>query len=311
MNNKYNPTISIGVVLVTFNRLSKLKIALQCFSNQTIKPEYIIVVDNASKDGTKEFLSSWQQENDSFEKEVLFLEENTGGSGGFHSGLAAALNRTADWIWVSDDDAFPQIDALQVFSEFATSCGNELDSYSAVCGTVINSGNINLVHRRRTYTKGIKYYSDFVPLQEYSNPFLCNTFSYVGAILNKKKLEMVGITKKDYFIWFDDTEHSLRLSRVGKIVCLPKMKIDHNEVKPVTSFSWKTYYGLRNKLDTIREFFPWYCYLYYTFKYIFLGVEHLFWSNEKAFLYLRAVKDAFWRHFGLHAIYKPGWNSKK
>ena len=48
MNNK------IGVVIVTYNRLNKLKIALEKFENQTKKQSYVLVVNNASNDGTFE-----------------------------------------------------------------------------------------------------------------------------------------------------------------------------------------------------------------------------------------------------------------
>ena len=34
--------MKIGVILVTFNRLDKLKIALDCYEAQTHKPDYII-----------------------------------------------------------------------------------------------------------------------------------------------------------------------------------------------------------------------------------------------------------------------------
>jgi GT2 family glycosyltransferase len=43
--------MDIGVVLVTFNRLEKLKIALGSYDKQTVKPKYILVVDNKSTDG--------------------------------------------------------------------------------------------------------------------------------------------------------------------------------------------------------------------------------------------------------------------
>ena len=54
--------MEIGVVLVTFNRLEKLKIALEAYERQTVKPKYILVVDNNSTDGTREYLENWKKE---------------------------------------------------------------------------------------------------------------------------------------------------------------------------------------------------------------------------------------------------------
>ena len=51
--------MNFGVVLVTYNRLDKLKIALECYEKQSYLPKNIIVVNNASTDGTKEYLDEW------------------------------------------------------------------------------------------------------------------------------------------------------------------------------------------------------------------------------------------------------------
>ena len=50
----------IAAVVVTYNRLNKLKKALLSYENQLHKPDYMIIVDNASNDGTPEWLNEWQ-----------------------------------------------------------------------------------------------------------------------------------------------------------------------------------------------------------------------------------------------------------
>ena len=65
---------NIGAVVVTFNRLEKLKKALESYEKQTLLPEYIIVVDNASKDGTKEYLERWKKGNSEYEKIVSYFK---------------------------------------------------------------------------------------------------------------------------------------------------------------------------------------------------------------------------------------------
>ena len=109
--------MKIGAVVVTFNRLEKLKKALAAFEAQTCPPAYLIVVDNGSNDGTAEYLEVWKEENgqaaEVCRRIVLPMGENTGGSGGFHAGLKYAMGTPdADWIWVSDDDAYPEPDAF-------------------------------------------------------------------------------------------------------------------------------------------------------------------------------------------------------
>lgn len=53
--------IKVTVVVVTYNRLDKLKKSLSSYDNQVRKPYYMIIVDNASTDGTAEWLSKWKK----------------------------------------------------------------------------------------------------------------------------------------------------------------------------------------------------------------------------------------------------------
>ena len=109
----------VTVVLVTFNRLEKLKIALSCYEKQTYKIERLIIVDNCSSDGTIDFLKEWIDIKADFDKDVVYLSENTGGAGGFGAGMDYVLDLVnlmrlkTDWILVSDDDAFPNDDAIE------------------------------------------------------------------------------------------------------------------------------------------------------------------------------------------------------
>lgn len=54
-------TSEIGCVLVTYNRIEKLKKTLECYLTQTVPPKYILVVNNCSTDGTGEYLCQWER----------------------------------------------------------------------------------------------------------------------------------------------------------------------------------------------------------------------------------------------------------
>jgi len=75
----------VCAIVVTHNRKGLLRDCLAAIEAQTTAPERVLVVDNASTDGTPAVLR------DEFpDVEVLSLEENEGSAGGFHEGMKRA-----------------------------------------------------------------------------------------------------------------------------------------------------------------------------------------------------------------------------
>lgn len=313
--------MKIGVVIVTYNRLEKLKIALESYEKQKVKPKYILVVNNNSNDGTKEYLEQWKEKNNDIEKFILNLDKNTGGSGGFYEGLKYSLGLDSDWVWVADDDAYPQENAFEMAQKYVENHKDSKNKLSAICGTVLKSDGITIdcSHRRRIYTTAFNRISQpYSKAKDYEqDEFEINGFSYVGTMINKEKLEQTELTKKDYFIYYDDTEHSYRLSKLGKIVCIPSIKVihdaPHSEMNEIVK--WKLYYLVRNTLDFVKcnfdeRYFKEQC-VEVPFKF---KVAVFLFGKDKKYGYKminEAVKDAKAGKTGLHEIYKPGWNPNK
>lgn len=311
--------MKIGVVIVTYNRLEKLKVALASYEKQTLKPKYILVVNNNSTDGTKEYLEQWQNEKNGIEKYLVNLDKNTGGSGGFYEGLKNSLEIDSEWVWVADDDAYPKENAFEIAKDYIE---NHKDAnLSAICGTVLKSDgkSIDYSHRRNIYTTVFNRIAQpYSKKSDYNKEeFEINGFSYVGTMINKDKLKQTELTKKDYFIYYDDTEHSYRLSKLGKIIVIPKMQVIHDA--PHTEMSeivkWKLYYLVRNTLDFIKNNFDEKYFKEQCFEVPFkFKVAVFLFGKDKKYGYKmidEAVKDAKAEKTGLHEIYKPGWKPEK
>ena len=304
--------MKICAVIVTYNRLNKISKALEHYDNLIEKFDKIIVVDNCSTDGTKQFLDNWNQKNTSYDKQIVHMSCNVGGSGGFYQGLKIAKEQDFDWIWLADDDAYPHEDVVLLLKKYI-SCHN-VETISAICGAVYYDGGIDVSHRKTIYIKGLKICTQLSDIGDYSkDEFNINAFSYVGTTINVNSLNKVGLTKKDYFIWFDDTEHSLRLSKVGDIVCLPCVKIFHDiGADSQYGLSWKDYYGERNKLDMYKSNFPIYIYIFTLVKMcIYMCFLYIKQEKSYAFLIYDAIKDFKKGKFGIHQKYKPGWKPEK
>ncbi len=331
---------TICAVVVTYNRKNLLLKCLEALRKQTKPIDGIYLIDNASTDGTPEillengYIKELPPENlkEPLEKEFKIgnltdgnpikfhyvrMHENTGGSGGFYEGIKRAYEKGYEWIWVSDDDALPDENAFLNFEKAKELLEKEgeLQNTAAICGSVINNGKYDLVHRRRI-RKGLFFVKE-VPIQmeEYEKQFFeVDLFSYVGAILNSNFLKKSGFTRKDLFIFYDDTEHSFRLRKYGKIFCFPNIKVFHNTLNESEGISWKNFYGLRNRLLMIKWHFARRYFIFLTIyvKYRALAAKVIKRDYQHKIYYkivCKAIECAKKEKLGKDEIYKPGWKS--
>ena len=299
--------MNLGVVIVTYNRLDKLIKAVSCFDTQTEFPNCMIIVDNASTDGTNDYLQNWIKDQSKYKKIVITNPSNLGGSGGFKRGLEEGLSQKLDWIWVSDDDAFPEIDAL---SKVYYNIEHYDDKCSAICGSVINNGKFDLDHRRRIKKGFFNVTSYSVPETEYSKAYFeIDEFSYVGTIIKAQALIKYGLTRDEYFIYYDDTEHSLRLRQYGKIRCFPDIKIHHDVEHRSIEYSWRTYYSIRNKIDMYSSLFGTRYSTFFVIKQVCKNLLRRILNYNKSIieLYDVAIKDGKSGNLGKSKKYIPGW----
>ncbi|WP_295360827.1 glycosyltransferase [uncultured Pseudoramibacter sp.] len=307
--------MNIGIVLVTFNRLEKLKIAIQHYEAQIFKPAFILIVDNCSSDGTKEYLDRWKAEPAEIKRHVIHLDSNTGGAGGFYAGMQEALKLSSDWIWVSDDDAYPRRNALKNLKDYYQGLTPEKQNeIAALCCAVYNQGKVHEWHRNHMKQTKLKVKIFPSTAEEYQKKaFPIEIFSYVGAMIKSSVLKKVGLDRKEFFIYCDDQEHSIRIAREGKIFCVPSAIIDH-DTPPFDRkvINWGRYYKVRNDLLMIKYNFP---KRYYFFRYWrrYLRDASIFSKNPPVLKkeLKAAYRDAANNRAGIHPIYKPGWQPEK
>jgi len=236
-------------LIVTFNRLEKLKLCWAVTAQQSF--DYVVIVNNASSDGTQEWLNGLNDRR----LHLLHCEENLGGAGGFKKGASyIADNISADWVFIYDDDAWPQDNIIETFSNL-----NQHSDYDAFACKVVNTRNelckMNLpwVRFPKTFRENVDYRQSS---QEYVvNPERCEnviTFSFVGVIIRYKTLvNNLSSIYEGLFIYFDDVYFSAHLSAAGhKIQYTPEIYFVH-DVPDTTSndmAAWKVYYLIRNML---------------------------------------------------------------
>lgn len=263
----------VVAVVVSYNRKELLKECLAALNAQTYDNLCILLVDNNSTDGTEEYV----RESGYLTKEnfvYVKLDENIGGAGGFHEGIKYAMNLQATWIWVMDDDTIPEPDALLELMKAVENIGQSKIAFLSSNVYGISHEPMN-VPRMKMWQKGENGYADWNSKLEYSLVKV-NTATFCSMMFNRQAVERVGLPIKSYFIWGDDTEYSLRLSKyIGQAWLVGKSKVLHkreNEkalsiIKEENPNRIKIfYYYIRNYLINLR--------LYYGFMAVLVKTMH-------------------------------------
>jgi len=101
----------ITAVFVTMNRCAIADTCVARLAAQTLRPERVIVVNNASTDNTLEMLQAVSMHHGDWLK-VVDLAHNLGNAGGMELALEQAFAADAQAVWVLDDDSWPEPAAL-------------------------------------------------------------------------------------------------------------------------------------------------------------------------------------------------------
>ncbi len=241
----------IAAIIITYNRIELLKKVVHGVKNQIRKPDAIIIVNNNSSDGTKEWLDNQQDI-------IIIHQHNAGSSGGQYAGIKKAYELGFDYIWTMDDDVIP-----------GKECLSALESH-------LEENSILAPLRRDT--KGEIYYNDTLKIN-LSNPLKSiwkeiidsNTpltdkipaegMTFEGPIFHKSLIKKIGLPEKKFFIYGDDTEFLVRSLKAGyKQYLIPDAKLIRQIAPPPDekTFNWKTYYELRNiiAIDVLHGNFP-------------------------------------------------------
>lgn len=196
----------IAAVVVTYNRCKLLRECLACLHRQRGLSEYghaldILVIDNASTDGTREML---EPAITAGAVRYLNTGANLGGAGGFNRGMRGAVESGYRFLWIMDDDCLPQPDALAVLLKADGQLGGAYGYLSSVVRWT--DGSICRMNvQRHPLTRDI---DDFTPALQ-----PCTLASFVSLFVPAAVVRDVGLPIADFFIWTDDWEFTRRISR--------------------------------------------------------------------------------------------------
>lgn len=251
-------------LVVTYNRLSQLQQTIpRLLQGDRTDLERVVVVDNASTDGT----GNWLANLDDPRLFVIRSETNLGGAGGFERGMRLITERfDPDWIVVMDDDARPEPGAFAAFH------ATDMTGFEAGAAAVyypdgriceMNRPSRNpFWHARvfwRTSRLGGGRNGFHLDPEAYAGKDLApiDIASFVGLFVSRAAVSRVGYPDGALFVYGEDGLYTLGLSAAGgRIAFLPQVRFEHDcstfagdrRFRPL----WKIYYYHRNLLMLYR-----------------------------------------------------------
>lgn len=239
------PKGRLAIVIVTYNRLSLLKGCLASLQKQVFQIDKVFVIDNASNDGTEQFLKSYQ----GLPLETIRQEENTGGAGGFSKGVKLAYEKGFDWIFLMDDDVFPEPNCLSTLMKYKLPAmiavrediNGQLVERSAIEYNLNNPFCLN--PKRKSISE---FYKNRKNMPEILN---VHNIAFEGFMVHRDIVQQVGFPDPDYFIFYDDVDYALRIRGLGYTIIAVRdavlvRQLDFDQKAALNS--WKAYYMFRN-----------------------------------------------------------------
>jgi len=232
-------------VILNTNRREDTLACLRSLQQQEYARLGVIVLDNACSDGSNEAIRA-----EFPQVEILTLAENRGYAGNNNIGIAAALERGAEWVLVLNEDIVMAPRALERLVEAAQS-----EARIGIAGpmvyhhdepTVIQSAGGIVDGRWRAAHAG----QNQRDCAQFGEMRQVDWVSGCAMLVRRAVIEQVGSLDARFFYYWEETEWCLRARRAGwRVAFVPAARIWHKGVRrdyqPGPNV---TYYATRNRL---------------------------------------------------------------
>jgi rhamnopyranosyl-N-acetylglucosaminyl-diphospho-decaprenol beta-1,3/1,4-galactofuranosyltransferase len=203
--------------VTTHNAADVIDRTIDLLCRQTRPPDTILIVDNASTDGTPDR---------KFPERVRVVRNgaNLGTSGGIPIGFRYAMEHGFDWMWILDDDSRPDAEALatllDLYASWPTSLQEEtafvaclpVDPQSAFSSVAASPEEGQRLHGVMFTPEGRAIVTP-APEQRY---YQCHMMSiWSGSLFRLAAVRQIGLPNPDYFIDRGELEYAYRVMKAG------------------------------------------------------------------------------------------------
>jgi len=238
-------------VVVTHNRRELLARCLDHIQLQDGHRPALLVIDNASSDGTVEMLRA---------RGVDFItQENVGSAGGWHRGIQVALKGGYDAAWLMDDDGYPDRAALAALVKAmrpGVACASSVVLREDSRGHFVfpfprlDAGGLPRIFACPRKISSLGELRKIAGDGTYPFAHLFN-----GALVSMEAVQSIGNVDRRFFIYGDEVDYFFRLRTVGEVFSVLDAWHFHPDVSGRPYSPIKVYYYVKNAFILHRRYF--------------------------------------------------------
>ena len=243
--------MKILAAVVTHNRCALLERCINGIAAQTRPLDAIVVINNASTDGTAAMLDA---------KGVRHIDQaNLGSAGGWNRAIADCLDGGFDAIWLMDDDGYPDAAALASLEPVlgpGVACASSVvlrenePTHFVFPFPLLDRAGLPTVAAPRRKVPTLAALNKVA--QDGTYPFV---HLFNGALISRTAIEAAGTVDTRFFMFGDEVDYFFRLRQVGQVHSVLAARHYHPDVarRPLTPA--KLYYYVKNTLVLNRRYF--------------------------------------------------------
>jgi GT2 family glycosyltransferase len=204
----------------TMNDAAVIEQLLDALRHQTRPPDAIVLVDNASTDGTLDR---------AFSEAVTLVRnpKNLGTSGAIRIGFAHGLEHGFDWAWIFDADSVPEPDALEkllAFFERLPPAKREhvcfLAGLPLTAAREVKEPPISLEGGRMKRLPVVR-------VEEFTQ---CDCLLWSGSLFRMAAVARIGLPSADYMLDTAEVEYGYRARQLGFTSYIVHNGVIHHDV---------------------------------------------------------------------------------
>lgn len=209
--------------MAAWNQRADTLECLESLAHSTYSQYRVVVIDNASTDGTVEAVLSRFPE-----VQFIYNETNRGFAAAINQGLRRALDQAADYVLVLNNDTVADPAMLEGLMDVARGASDSMvvpKIYYYSRPNIIWSVGA-LLNRWTFELKGNVH--DREDSGQWENVTERQFATACAALMPRRLVERVGFLDERFFVYYDDADWSLRVLAAGfRILLAPQAKLWH------------------------------------------------------------------------------------